>query len=147
MFTRKLLCRPTAAFYEQREQLRRKLQEGLIAQGVVPHGTTLCIFGSSANGFGTASSDMDMCIFPPPGIKVEPSLRPALIDNVAAALERIGAGTPVGQQLVEDDSDYECPYKVSVKPANREKLKLVHKLRRYGGCQLSCHCADSNRHV
>eukprot|EP01049_Picozoa_sp_SAG25_P012736 SAG25_NODE_1791_length_2326_cov_1.431971_2_plen_89_part_00 len=88
---------------------------------------------------------MDMCIFPPPGIKVEPSLRPALIDNVAAALERIGAGTPVGRQLVEDDTNVLTRCQLSQQPG--KALKLVHKLRRYGGCQLSCHCADSNRHV
>jgi len=26
------------------------------------------VFGSTANGFGTVASDMDMCITPPPGV-------------------------------------------------------------------------------
>eukprot|EP01046_Picozoa_sp_COSAG06_P027537 COSAG06_NODE_2439_length_6872_cov_162.242876_6_plen_56_part_00 len=43
---------PNPQFYQEREALRRRLEDGLVAKGVVPPGTQLNVFGSTANGFG-----------------------------------------------------------------------------------------------
>jgi hypothetical protein len=45
---------PNPQFYQEREALRRRLEDGLVAKGVVPPGTQLNVFGSTANGFGAA---------------------------------------------------------------------------------------------
>ena len=91
-------------FYQERDALRRRLQEGLVAKRVVPPGTNVHIFGSTANGFGTKTSDMDMCITPPPGIEIAEDARPKLIENIAAALEQLGMAD------VEPRSTARIPY-------------------------------------
>lgn len=57
--TPKLL--PKAAFATQRETVRGRLEKVLMRQvPQIPRGSTLRVFGSSANGFGMDNADLDM---------------------------------------------------------------------------------------
>mmetsp|Transcript_491 Transcript_491/g.698 ORF Transcript_491/g.698 Transcript_491/m.698 type:complete len:458 (-) Transcript_491:79-1452(-) len=59
------------AIQQEREYVRAGV-EALVAQsGVFPPGTRVSIFGSSANGFGSPSSDIDMCLQIPPAHKLD----------------------------------------------------------------------------
>jgi DNA polymerase sigma len=52
--------------HQQRELVRAHV-ESIVAQcDAFPPGTRVLIFGSSANGFGSPTSDLDMCLQPPP---------------------------------------------------------------------------------
>jgi predicted nucleotidyltransferase len=109
---------PNSLFYQERDTLRRRLQDGLVAKGVVPPGTLVHVFGSTANGFGTKSSDMDMCITPPPGIEIAEDARPKLIENIAAALQQLGM--------------------VEVEPRATARIPYVYKQRYMTTGSISC---------
>jgi DNA polymerase sigma len=56
--------RPSHDFYISREKVRAQV-ETLVTnqcQAHFPEGTRVLVFGSSANGFGSSSSDLDMCL-------------------------------------------------------------------------------------
>jgi len=56
---------PSAEFFQTREGVRNYLERILVTMPFIPNGTTLTVFGSSANNFGSNSSDLDMClVFP-----------------------------------------------------------------------------------
>eukprot|EP01043_Picozoa_sp_COSAG02_P015965 COSAG02_NODE_693_length_18428_cov_268.516722_2_plen_216_part_00 len=105
---------PNSLFYQERDTLRRTLQDGLVAKGVVPPGTLVHVFGSTANGFGTKSSDMDMCITPPPGIEIADDARPKLIENIAAALEQLGMVEVEPRATARIPYVYKQPYVSSI---------------------------------
>lgn len=61
--TRALLPRllPSRDFIDKRDRVRARLEKMLIKQlPQIPHGSTLRVFGSSANGFGSDEADLDM---------------------------------------------------------------------------------------
>ena len=80
---------PGPRFTEERAKVRARLQSIVSACMSLPAGTDLHIFGSSANGFGSPNSDLDMCLAVPGG-------REGLEDGVASMgalaedLERAG---------------------------------------------------------
>lgn len=54
-----------------REHVRERTEQCVQACGAFPSGTRVVIFGSSANGFGSPKSDIDMCLQVPPGAQVD----------------------------------------------------------------------------
>lgn len=54
----------------QREQIRLLTLKAVQECGAFPTGTEVVIFGSSANGFGSPDSDIDMCLQLPEGVKL-----------------------------------------------------------------------------
>merc|ERR1711862_790149 len=52
---------PNADFYRYREEIRSCLQD-IVQLSEFPTGTDVAIFGSSANGFGSSYSDLDLCL-------------------------------------------------------------------------------------
>lgn len=53
--------------YRLREMIREKAEAIVTASGAFPSGTRVVIFGSSANGFGSPKSDIDMSLILPSG--------------------------------------------------------------------------------
>ena len=53
----------------RRELIRQKTEACVRDCGAFPPGTSVLIFGSSANGFGSPKSDIDMCLHIPDGSK------------------------------------------------------------------------------
>ena len=47
---------------QRRELVRKRTEECVHQSGIFPPGTKVVIFGSSANGFGSPNSDLDMCL-------------------------------------------------------------------------------------
>jgi DNA polymerase sigma len=80
---------------QQREMVRSHL-ENIVAQcgDAFPPGTRVMIFGSSANGFGSPSSDLDMCLQIPPNTKLpggdEDPTGALAMGKLAEALENSG---------------------------------------------------------
>jgi len=63
---------------EQREMVRSYIERAVAKCDSFPQGTRVLIFGSSANGFGSSASDLDMCLQMPvdaklPGEKDDPT--------------------------------------------------------------------------
>jgi DNA polymerase sigma len=56
--------------HQQREMVRAHLESIVSQCGAFPPGTRVLIFGSSANGFGSPTSDLDMCLQLPPNTKL-----------------------------------------------------------------------------
>jgi DNA polymerase sigma len=54
----------------QRELIRERTEKCVQECGAFPAGTRVVIFGSSANGFGSPKSDLDMCLQLPGGSKL-----------------------------------------------------------------------------
>lgn len=58
-------------FVARRRELIRLRTEQCVQQcGAFPLGTRVAVFGSSANGFGSPMSDLDMCLQLPDGVKI-----------------------------------------------------------------------------
>jgi DNA polymerase sigma len=55
----------------QRELIRERTEKCVQECGAFPAGTRVVIFGSSANGFGSPKSDLDMCLQLPDASKLE----------------------------------------------------------------------------
>jgi DNA polymerase sigma len=55
---------------QQREMIRARTEQCVLECGAFPPGTRVVIFGSSANGFGSPKSDLDMCLQLPDGSKL-----------------------------------------------------------------------------
>jgi DNA polymerase sigma/type II secretory pathway pseudopilin PulG len=55
----------------QREMIRERTEKCVQDCGAFPPGTRVVIFGSSANGFGSPKSDLDMCLQLPDGGKLD----------------------------------------------------------------------------
>jgi terminal uridylyltransferase len=54
----------------QRELIRLRTERNVQECGAFPAGTQVVIFGSSANGFGSPKSDLDMCLHVPNGTSI-----------------------------------------------------------------------------
>jgi hypothetical protein len=82
---------PSERFYQVREEVRGRL-EGLLASlpDVVPPGTKLRVFGSSANNFGSDSADLDMCMAFPRGGPPTALSPPEIVERLAEQLEAAG---------------------------------------------------------
>lgn len=64
------LFREEEVVLRRREMIRKRTEECIQKSGAFPHGTQVVIFGSSANGFGSPQSDLDMCLQLPDGRKL-----------------------------------------------------------------------------
>ena len=56
--------------HQQREMVRSHLENIVSQCDAFPPGTRVLVFGSSANGFGSPTSDLDMCLQMPPNTKL-----------------------------------------------------------------------------
>jgi len=54
----------------RREMIRQRTEQCVQECGAFPPGTRVAIFGSSANGFGSPKSDLDMCLQLPEGVSL-----------------------------------------------------------------------------
>jgi len=81
--------RVTAEVANLREQCRKTV-EAVVAScnAVFPAGTRVVVFGSCANGFGSPSSDLDMCLQLPPNTSL-PTIGEEEENNGAAAMARL----------------------------------------------------------
>ena len=81
--------RVTAEVANLREQCRKTV-EAVVAScnGVFPAGTRVVVFGSCANGFGSPSSDLDMCLQLPPNTSL-PTIGEEAENNGAAAMAKL----------------------------------------------------------
>ncbi|KAL7454836.1 hypothetical protein ACHAWC_006435, partial [Mediolabrus comicus] len=52
--------------WKRREQVRAAIEQVVSNSGEFPPGTKVAVFGSSANGFGSPNSDLDLCLCIPP---------------------------------------------------------------------------------
>ncbi len=57
---------PTIENYERKKRAQERTQTAVTMCDTFPSGTKVVVFGSSANGFGSPSSDLDMCLQLPP---------------------------------------------------------------------------------
>jgi len=48
--------------YRRRENVRSNIESMVASSGAFPVGTRVLVFGSSANGFGSPNSDLDLCL-------------------------------------------------------------------------------------
>jgi DNA polymerase sigma len=81
---------PKEDFTSQRTEARARIELILATHGVVPAGTSLLLYGSSCNNFGTDGADMDMCLAFPAGYTVEQDDKALLLERIADALEKGG---------------------------------------------------------
>lgn len=97
---------PSSDFMYKREQARLKLEQSLqitsnadvvmqlpqVQQqsSVIPAGAQLCMYGSSANNFGSDGADLDMCLTLPAGQQLSHAEKPVVIERLAEALTRLG---------------------------------------------------------
>ncbi|CAM9334675.1 unnamed protein product [Chrysoparadoxa australica] len=82
---------PGPEFHTRRESVRAALLDIIVGQGhEVPAGTRLEIFGSSRNGFGSASADLDMCLVFPSSTDKALKESGELIEDIAEKLEAAG---------------------------------------------------------
>ena len=81
--------RVTADVANLREQCRKTV-EAVVASctDVFPSGTRVVVFGSCANGFGSPSSDLDMCLQLPPNASL-PAIGDDEENNGAAAMAKL----------------------------------------------------------
>lgn len=82
----------------------------------LPPATTLALFGSSRNTFGSASADLDMCLVLPPGKDIPSDEKPLVIEKLGDALKVAGmtqiqprptARIPI-IQFVDPATEFEC---------------------------------------
>mmetsp|Transcript_16883 Transcript_16883/g.33597 ORF Transcript_16883/g.33597 Transcript_16883/m.33597 type:complete len:1369 (+) Transcript_16883:220-4326(+) len=80
---------PNPRFFHDREHIRLRVLEIVKCCESMPRETEVAVFGSSANGFGTGASDLDMCIKLPPHQRAldDP---PAAMGKLAEDLELAG---------------------------------------------------------
>jgi hypothetical protein len=97
---------PSSNFHQIRQGILNRIEQYLIQyavknnktnedrkeEGWYPNNIRLAIFGSSANSFGTDSSDVDMCIQYPSNVScpATPSERASVMETVGRALESAG---------------------------------------------------------
>jgi DNA polymerase sigma len=81
---------PSGEFLTIREGVRQRLEDIILRDvALVPPGTVLQVFGSSVNGFGTNSADLDMCIMYPSD-RPPPENHSDVIEAIASALTNLG---------------------------------------------------------
>lgn len=69
----------------RRELIRQKTEQVVENSGVFPAGTKVLVFGSSANGFGSPQSDMDMCLHIPDGHVIDEGPMATLSEHLEEA--------------------------------------------------------------
>ena len=77
---------------QKREEVRRGVQDLLV--GIFPPNTRVVIFGSSANGFGSPTSDLDMCL------ETSSSSQPvdeSAMEKLASALTEVASEIDTGR--------------------------------------------------
>ncbi|GMH70660.1 hypothetical protein TrLO_g7070, partial [Triparma laevis f. longispina] len=127
---------PGKGFAEGREEIRRRLQAVVDSCDEFPKGTELKIFGSSANGFGSPNSDLDMCLALPPGQPLKDGVEAmgALAEDLEKAgmvevVARLTARIPI--IMFEDGvTKMECDISLH----NPLAVKNTHLLNAYSTC-------------
>jgi hypothetical protein len=81
---------PAYDFHSIRERTRERLQRTLASSGALPEGGGLVLYGSSCNNFGSAGSDVDMCLLYPKGQELDAHDKVSLIERIGTALTQMG---------------------------------------------------------
>lgn len=81
---------PSRDFESKREDARSRIEETLLRHGAVPGGTTLVLYGSSCNSFGTDGADLDMCLSFPSGMNPSMGERGAILEHIGVILMEMG---------------------------------------------------------
>lgn len=81
---------PNSDFINKRKITCSQLERSLISNGCLPAGTTIAIYGSSLNNFGSEGADMDMCLLFPDSFDIEPDQKPAFIEKIGDSLLKLG---------------------------------------------------------
>jgi predicted nucleotidyltransferase len=91
------LFRDEEVVVRRREMIRKRTEECVQNCGAFPPGTQVVIFGSSANGFGSPKSDIDMCLQLPDGMKLDEQdiSGSSAMSKLAEYLEQSGKMTDV----------------------------------------------------
>lgn len=107
---------PGPEFDNSREAIRARIERTLNNCGILPDGTTVVLYGSSKNNFGSNSADLDMCLMLPLGRDVPTDDKPQVIEAIGDALRSIGmtdvrprstARIPI-VQFIDPQSGLEC---------------------------------------
>lgn len=75
--------------HRQKTQVRELAEKSVTSCAAFPPNTRVVIFGSSANGFGSPKSDLDMCLQVPPGM-ISPEQGVEAMSELAKELEKAG---------------------------------------------------------
>ena len=75
--------------HQQREMVRARVESIVAKCNAFPPGTRVLVFGSSANGFGSPTSDLDMCLQLPPNTKLPGELKDPTGAQAMAELARV----------------------------------------------------------
>lgn len=81
---------PGNEFQNIREKTRARLEFDLISLNSIPPGTSIAMYGSSANNFGSDGADLDMCLIFPSGVVIKPEERSVVIDRIGEVLTKLG---------------------------------------------------------
>ena len=81
---------PSVDFALIREKTRARLELDLTSMNLIPVGTRLAIYGSSANNFGSDGADLDMCLIFPVGLIVTQDEKGPIIDKISEVLIKMG---------------------------------------------------------
>jgi DNA polymerase sigma len=117
----------------QRELIRERTEKCVQECGAFPAGTRVVIFGSSANGFGSPKSDLDMCLQLPGGSKLSEDDQTGSIamGKLAAHFEETGMKSVDAARLTARIPIimYMCPNPLGSRDGEEELLE----------CDLSMH--------
>jgi DNA polymerase sigma len=95
----------------QRELIRSQTEKCVQECGSFPPGTKVVIFGSSANGFGSPKSDIDMCLQLPSGNQLKDEEGISAMATLAEYFEKVGMKEVDSARLTARIPivKYECP--------------------------------------
>lgn len=80
----------SSIIYRKKSLAREQTQAAVIGCNSFPNGTQVVVFGSSANGFGSPNSDLDMCLQLPEGLTLTGEVGMNAMIKLAEKLEEGG---------------------------------------------------------
>ena len=81
---------PGQDFEHIRESARARIERTIRSCNILPEETTVALYGSSKNSFGSDTADLDMCLMLPPGRDVPLDNKPNMIETIGDALRSVG---------------------------------------------------------
>jgi len=98
-----------------RLRIETAIRSGKATANILPPETTVELYGSSKNNFGSDNADLDMCLMLPPGHEIPVDEKPVIIELVGESLREAGmtvqprptARIPI-VQFVEPETGFEC---------------------------------------
>mmetsp|Transcript_1337 Transcript_1337/g.2420 ORF Transcript_1337/g.2420 Transcript_1337/m.2420 type:complete len:1155 (+) Transcript_1337:142-3606(+) len=80
----------SSLYYRKKALAREQTQAAVVRCNSFPDGTEVVVFGSSANGFGSPNSDLDMCLQVPEGVTLAGEEGMNAMVKLAETLEEAG---------------------------------------------------------